>query len=93
MLAALLTLFSLPAEGFPSRIGGYLAIAGGRASIKDQVERYYNSFFVLLFVFSYNNIIPLTHFNVVVSFVGDRSRPFLLRGFWYKVVAATTSSR
>ena len=80
----MLILFSLPAVGFPPRIDGCLIAAGGRVSIKRLGRKYYNSFFILLFVFNYKNIIQLTNFNIAAFFVGYRSWPFLLRGFWYK---------
>ena len=88
-----LILLSLPAVGFLLRINGCLIAVGGRVSIKRSGRKYCNSFFILLFVFSYKNIIPLTYFNNVVFFIRYRSRLFLLRGFWYKAVSVATSFR
>ena len=70
----MLILFSLPAVGFPPRVDGFLIAVGGRVSIKRSGRKYYNSFFILLFVFSYKINFPLTHFNIVVLFFVYRSR-------------------
>ena len=71
----MLIFFSLPAVGLPRRVGGCLVVAGGRTSIKRSGRRILQFFFVLIFVFSYKINFPLTHFNIVVFFVGYRSRP------------------
>ena len=58
----MLIFFSLLAVALPHRIGGCLAVAGGRASIKRSGRNTVILSSFLLFVFNYKIIIQLTNF-------------------------------